>query len=461
MTEPKDVAERASTYFKSGATLPLSWRYAQLRALRSMILENRAEIAAALWTDLHKYESEALVSEVYVVLDEISYALRRLKKWSRPSKLVAPLLFQPASAKLAPQPKGTILIISPWNYPFQLTLAPLVGAIAAGCTAVVKPSEHSPATSSLLADLIPRYLDSRAVEVVLGSVPETTNLLTAHFDHIFYTGGETVGRIVMQAASTYCTPVTLELGGKSPVWFDEIDQVASAARRIAWAKFTNAGQTCIAPDYVLVPRGYAEMLIDHLHHAVESMWGTDPQLSSDYGRIVNQGHFHRMAQLLEDAPVCWGGNTDEDDLYIAPTVVHYRSWEEAQKDPLMASEIFGPILPIIEVGDYKDAIDRINSRPKPLTLYVFSADRGVRKDFVEQTASGSTCINVGLLQAGTSRIPFGGIGASGIGAYHGKNSFDLFTHFKPVLSKPLHPDTLRIIQPPYTDLRKKIIDFLV
>lgn len=447
-------------FFQTGQTRSLRWRAEQLLNLRRLLRENDAAVLDALWTDLHKCPSEARLTELGIVEDEISVALRHLRAWNRRSPLPVPIKYLPARAFQVPQPVGIALIIAPWNYPLQLALVPLVGAMAAGCPAVIKPSELAPTTASLLENLLPRYLDSRAYRVVLGDSAITTKLLQENFDHIFFTGSEAVGTIVMQAASKHLTPVTLELGGKSPVWIDDSVPLRRAARRLAWAKFTNAGQTCVAPDYVLVPSTLAGELAKELWRAIENMWGTDPRQSPGYGRIINDRHFQRLAGLLDGAPIVAGGQSDRSDLYLAPTLLHFESWEEAASQKVMAQEIFGPVLPIIEVSDHREAISVINSGPHPLTLHVFSKRRPVVDEFIAETTSGSVALNVGLVQAGATSLPFGGVGSSGLGSYHGRRSWETFTHRKPVVTKPYVPETLRFIQPPYSKVKERLIRFI-
>lgn len=409
-------------------------RRERLRGLLAMIHENERAIEQALFTDLHKSAEEAQLTEIQVVTAEIHHALANLRRWNRTRRIPVPVAFQPARAVLVPEPLGRVLIIAPWNYPFQLAIAPLVGAIAAGNQVVVKPSEVSAATSALLAELLPRYVSG--VEVVLGGIPETTQLLSQRFDFIFYTGNKQVGSIVMTAAAKHVTPVTLELGGKSPVWIDQTVNLRAAARRIAWAKFVNAGQTCVAPDYVMCPPHMVEQVVNAIEGAVVEMWGEDPSQSPDYGRIINERQFERLMNLWPTA------TANSAEKYIAPTVFHLDDVEA----PVMEGEIFGPLLPVIPF-ELDAAIDFVNGRDKPLALYVFG--RQARARFVEETSSGAVGAGVALIHAGASTIPFGGVGASGMGAYHGKASWRTFTHLKPVLEKPLWPDTLRLVQPPF------------
>ncbi|MEU4046169.1 aldehyde dehydrogenase family protein [Streptomyces antibioticus] len=435
---------RLRAVFDSGLTRPAAWRRRQLHALRSMLRRHTSDIEEALYDDLRKGRTESHLTEIGGVLTEIEHALRHLDRWMKPRRVGVPLNIKPATARIHPEPLGVCLIIAPWNYPLTLTLNPLVGALAAGNTAVVKPSELAPATSALLADLLPRHLE--AVAVVEGAVEETTELLAQRFDHIFYTGNGTVGRIVAAAAAKNLTPITLELGGKSPVFIDETADMAVTARRLAWGKFTNAGQTCVAPDYVLVTEAARDSLLAELPRAVQQMFGTDPRTSADYGRIVNDRHFQRLSGLTAEGDLVTGGVSDAGERYIAPTVLA----EVPPSAPVMTEEIFGPILPILTVRGVDEAVDFVNARDKPLSLYAFTRDKTARQALLERTSSGGLVFNAPMIHLGVPDLPFGGVGESGMGAYHGRTSFDTFSHRKPVLSKPTRPDTLRLIYAPHT-----------
>ncbi|MBO1417983.1 aldehyde dehydrogenase family protein, partial [Streptomyces sp. FH025] len=346
-TDAAATVTRLNATFATGRTKSLAWRKAQLRALRRLLVEQEAAFADALHTDLGKSPTEAHTTEIGFTINEIDHTLRHLDRWLRPRRVAVPLALQPARARTVREPLGTVLVIAPWNYPLQLALAPLVGAIAAGNCAVVKPSELAPATSALIAHWLPRTLDRQAVAVVEGGVPETTALLEQRFDHVFYTGNGAVGRIVMTAAARHLTPVTLELGGKSPAVVEPGTDLATAARRIAWGKFMNAGQTCVAPDYVLAVGDTATELEAHLTAAIREMYGTEPVRSPDYGRIVNERHFDRLTALLADGRIVTGGDHDRATRYLAPTVL-----ADVDPDaPVMREEIFGPVLPIIRVPD--------------------------------------------------------------------------------------------------------------
>ncbi|MEU3609345.1 aldehyde dehydrogenase family protein [Streptomyces sp. NPDC035033] len=440
---PHTVTRLRAT-FDTGLTRPAAWRRRQLHALRRLLLDHTAAIEEALYDDLRKGRTESHLTEIGGVLAEIEHALRHLDRWMKPRRVAVPMNIKPATARIHPEPLGVCLIIAPWNYPLTLTLNPLIGALAAGNAAVVKPSELAPATSRLLADLLPRHLE--AVAVIEGAVEETTTLLAQRFDHIFYTGNGTVGRIVAAAAAKNLTPITLELGGKSPVFIDETADMAVTARRLAWGKFTNAGQTCVAPDYVLVTHAARDSLLAELPKAIHQMFGNNPRTSADYGRIVNDRHFRRLTGLTAEGDLLAGGISDASERYIAPTVLT----DVPPEAPVMTEEIFGPILPILTVRGVDEAIDFINARDKPLSLYAFTRDKAARQALLEKTSSGGLVYNAPMIHLGVPNLPFGGVGESGMGAYHGKASFDTFSHRKPVLSKPTRPDTLRLIYAPHS-----------
>jgi aldehyde dehydrogenase (NAD+) len=450
-----EIVQNLREGFADGLLREKSSRIAQLRQLRLMLVEQEDRLVDALVDDLGKPRIEAYMTEIAFTINEIDHTIKNLDSWTKPEKVKVPITFKPATAKIYPQPLGTVCIIAPWNYPVQLTLAPLVAALAAGNTAVLKPSEVAPATAELIAELIPEYLSSRAVAVVTGAVEETTALLEVRFDHIFYTGNGTVARIVMAAAAKHLTPVTLELGGKSPAIVAADTNVKVTARRIAWAKFVNAGQTCVAPDYVLVEDGVEEELLAALRDAITEFFGDDPQASPDFTRIVNERHYDRLTSLLDSGgyeTTVAGGTGDRADRYIAPTVL-----AGVKPDaPVMNEEIFGPILPVLNVGNIDEAIGFINDREKPLALYAFSTSDDVLSRVVDRTSAGGVTLNHALLHLAVPDLPFGGVGESGMGTYHGKAGFDVFSHRKPVFNKPLRPDP-SIMYPPYTKMKQKLI----
>ncbi|MFB6849819.1 aldehyde dehydrogenase family protein [Streptomyces sp. NPDC056373] len=433
--QPADVVARLRATFRTGRTKPVEWRTGQLRRMRAMLTERGSDLAAALHADLGKGSTEAYRTEIDFTIREIDHTLEHLAGWLRPEPAPAPAhLGADATAWTRFDPLGVVLVIAPWNYPAQLLLAPVVGALASGNAVVAKPSELAPATSAALAELLPAYLDTDAVAVVEGGVPETTALLAERFDHVFYTGNGTVGRIVMRAASEHLTPVTLELGGKSPVFVDSDTDLDVVADRLARGKFMNAGQTCVAPDYVLTTPETAAALETALVRAVDALYGTDPAASPEYGRIINERHFDRLSALLDSGRVVTGGGSDRTGKYIAPTVLA----DVDPKSPVMQEEIFGPILPIVTVSGLDEAIDFINDRDKPLALYVFSESGETRDRIAAETSSGGLGYGLPLAHLTVSDLPFGGVGESGMGNYHGKYSIETFSHRKAVLDKPLN-----------------------
>lgn len=432
-TDPAAVVERLRATFRTGRTKPLAWRLDQLAALRAMLTEQSDAFLAALRADLGKGAAEAYRTEVAFTVNELDHTVKHLAGWLEPRPAAVPDAFRPAEARVVRDPLGTVLIIAPWNYPLQLALAPLVGALAAGNTAVVKPSELAPATSAAIARLLPRYLDPRAVAVVEGAVPETTALLEQRFDHIFYTGNGAVGRIVMAAAARHLTPVTLELGGKSPVVVDPGVDLAVTAQRIVRGKFLNAGQTCVAPDYVLAVGDTAAGLEAELAAAVRAAHGEDPAADPEYGRIVNERHFDRLTGLLGEGRVVIGGGHDRAARYLAPTVLA----DVPPSAPVMREEIFGPVLPIVTVPDLDAAIAFVNEREKPLALYAFTDSEDTKRRLTEETSSGALVFGLPVSHLAVPELPFGGVGESGMGRYHGEYSLDTFSHTKAVLDKPL------------------------
>jgi aldehyde dehydrogenase (NAD+) len=439
-------------YFGSGVTRPAAWRRGQLDALLRLLRDREEDLTCALAQDLGKGSTEAFLSEVAVVRAEAGYALKHLDRWMAPERIPVPGGLRPARAWTQARPLGSVLIIGPWNYPMQLVLAPLVGALAAGNTAVLKPSELAASTSRVLARLVPQYLDPEAVAVVEGGPGTTTDLLAQPFDHVFYTGGERVGKIVMKAAAEHLTPVTLELGGKSPAVVVSGD-LRVAARRIAYGKFMNAAQTCVAPDYVLTTPDAAPVLADALADAVREFYGSDPRASADYGRIVNEHHFDRLVRLLSDGTVVSGGRHERAERYLEPTVL--RDVDPASA--LMQEEIFGPLLPILEVQDLDEAIGFIGARPHPLAAYLFSDRDEDLRAFTGGVQAGGLAHNVCTVQLAVPGLPFGGVGASGTGSYHGRQSFTTFSHLQSVFSKPPGPDTLRLAYPPFGPFKRRLL----
>jgi aldehyde dehydrogenase (NAD+) len=438
-------ADALRAYFETGATKPLSWRLSQLDALEHFLMEREQDIEDALRADLRKPPTEAFTSEAGIALSELRLTRKKLASWMKPERVRTSKIAMPGRSYIYREPLGVTLIIGAWNYPLHLVLVPLIGAMAAGNCAVLKPSEVAANVSALIAKWIPKYLDRKAVQVVEGSVPETTALLQEKWDHIFYTGNGTVGRIVMAAAARHLTPVTLELGGKSPCIVDESADLNMAAQRIVFGKFFNAGQTCVAPDYVLVHDHVHDALVNRMSSAIREFYGDDPKQSPDFARIVNERHHARLTRLLDDADVVTGGETDVSDRYIAPTIIK----NVKEDDAVMQEEIFGPILPVISVPSVDSAIAFVNRRPKPLALYLFGRNKDVHDRVLAGTSAGGTTINHIWLHLGVDQLPFGGVGESGMGAYHGRLSFETFSHHRAVLKKPLLPDP-PLLFPPYS-----------
>jgi aldehyde dehydrogenase (NAD+) len=440
--------------FDGGRTRPLAWREQQLRGIEKLIAECGEELLEALQADLGKPAVEAWAADIGAVKMEAAQTRKKLKKWTKPEK--AGLLPIPGRMKIIREPLGVVLIIAPWNYPVQLLLTPLVGAVAAGNAAMLKPSEVTPHTSAVLARRIPEYLDGEAIQLVEGGVGETSALLAERWDHIFYTGNGTVARVVMEAAAKHLTPVTLELGGKSPCIVDDDVDVKIAARRIAWGKWLNAGQTCVAPDYVLVKREREDELVEALGQCVTDFYGDEPQKTGDFGRIVNTRHHQRVARLLKDGKAAFGGDADESDRYVAPTVLR----EVSPDSDVMSEEIFGPVLPVLPVDSIDEAVAFVNGRDKPLALYLFTRNEKVEEDVLARTSSGGVCVNGTILQLASPNLPFGGVGPSGMGAYHGRYSFETFSHRKAVLTRGMRFDP-KMMYPPYTKLKTRLIKKLL
>jgi aldehyde dehydrogenase (NAD+) len=439
-----DIAEAQRAFFRRGLAREIDFRGRQLRLLRSAIAQREGDILQALTRDLGRPMVESYTSEIGIVLHEIDFALKNLAAWAKPRKVRTPLMLFPGSSWIYPEPYGCALVIAPWNYPFQLAVSPLISALAAGNCAVVKPSDAAPHTSRLIASIIGKAFDPDYLAAVEGGVEETKVLLEQRFNYIFFTGGTRVGKIVMAAAARHLTPVTLELGGKNPCIVDASADVDKAARRIAWGKFVNAGQTCIAPDFVLAEKSIKSTLLARLAAAIESFYGTDPKTSPDFGRIVNDHHFERLRALMGDGKVVAGARTEAAQRYIAPTIVEGVSWDCA----IMQEEIFGPILPVLDFDDLEAALAALEAKPKPLALYFFSEDRERQEQVLRRLSSGGACINDTFAQLLNLRLPFGGVGDSGMGSYHGKAGFDTFSHSKSVVKRSTWLDP-GIKYPPY------------
>ena len=444
--------ELLRTTFDSGRTADLEWRRRQLKGVIELVQTHEDELLGALAADLGKPAFDGWLTELLVTRDEAAYALKHLGEWAKHTRHPVPLAFQPAQARTEPQPVGVVLLIAPWNYPLQLLLAPLVAALAAGNCALLKPSELAPATSAVVAELVPRYLDPEAVIVIEGGVAVTTDLLSHPFDHILFTGSTRVGQVVMEAAAKHLTPVTLELGGKSPTIVAADADLGVAARRVAWAKILNAGQTCIAPDYVLVERSVSERFTGLLVDELAKFRDKAPATS-----IVNDHHLARLEGLLDGH----GGEellprkSDAASRTMAPVVIR----EPATDSAVMSEEIFGPILPVLAVDSIDDAIGFVKARPRPLALYLFSRSSATQRRVLDRTHAGSVCINHLVYQVAAPSLPFGGVGPSGMGAYHGKTGFDTFTHHKSVMTRPTRLDP-GFMYPPYSATVQRILKFI-
>lgn len=446
-----DIA-RLRTTFASGKTKSLKWRKAQLKGIIRLINEQEDAIIAAIQADLRKSRVEAFIAEIAAIKKEAQYALKNLKSWTKKKKVKTPMLAQPGKSWLQPEPLGVVLCITAWNFPWHQSLTPMVGAFAAGNCVLVKPSELCSHSAALIAKLYPQYLDPDAVAIVQGGPEETQALLGNKFDHIIYTGGGAVARIVMTAAAKHLTPVTLELGGKSPAIVDTSADIPTTARRLVWGKFQCAGQICITADYVFVHKSKKAELIAALKAEITKGLGADPQKSNDYARIINARHHDRLTALLSEGRIVHGGGHDKADLYIEPTIVE----DVPQDGKLMSDEIFGPILPIVEWEKEEDIYAWMAARDKPLALYVFADDKGFQSRVVDRISAGNVAINDLMLFVVVPELPFGGVGASGMGSYTGTQGFCTFSHFKPVLKRGKRMD-LDARYVPYNSKKEKIM----
>ncbi|SIR16736.1 aldehyde dehydrogenase [Pontibacter lucknowensis] len=439
-----DLLKQQKAYFAGGHTLDISFRKEQLRRLLEALRSHEQELMDAMYADFRKPAFETYTTEIGFVEKELQLVLKKIVRWAKPQSVGETLLNFPARSYVYSQPYGVALIIGPWNYPLQLVLNPLIGALAAGNCAIIKPSELTPATSAVIARLISKTFDPRLVTVVQGGVPTTQLLLAQRFDYIFFTGSTQVGRVVMKAAAEHLTPVTLELGGKSPVIVAEDADLGLAARRIAWGKFMNAGQTCVAPDYLLVHEQVKDELIERLRIAIQEFYGDSPRHSPDFARIVNDRHYRRLSGYLQDGVVRIGGQHDADSRFIAPTVLDQVNWQH----PVMQDEIFGPILPVLTYTHLDEAIRQVNSKEKPLALYFFSSNEVQQQRVLEELHFGGGCINDTISHLINPNLPFGGVGESGVGSYHGQASFELFSNQKSVVHRGTWID-LPLRYPPY------------
>ncbi len=433
-------------YFHTGETLDISFRIRQLKKIKQAIKKYEKEILEALKRDLHKSEFESYITEVVFVLKSAGYAIKHLRSWAKTKKAGTPFVLPGAKSYIYSEPYGTVLIIAPFNYPFQLIFEPLIGAVAAGNCAVLKPSEHMPASAAVINRLIKETFEEKYIRVVCGGKGTTSSLINLPFDYIFFTGSVPVGKIVMEAAAKNLIPVTLELGGKSPCIVDKAADLKTAAERIVWGKFLNAGQTCIAPDYLILHEDIKEDLLEHLKTVIKKFYGEKPSESPDYSRIVNEYQFGRLVEILKKdaSKIICGGDYNMKDLYISPTLLDNADWQDAA----MQDEIFGPVLPVMTFQDTDSLIKMIINRPKPLALYIFTDDKSLFKKINSSISFGGGCLNDTLSHIGSHFIPFGGVGSSGIGACHGKYSFDTFSHKKSILKRTTW-FSVKFIYPPY------------
>ena len=440
--------------FWTGLTRPIDWRCHQLGELVRLLRREAGTLTDAMAADLGKPELEGWLTDVAAVRRDIEGILHHLGGWAAPRPVRVPWTLWPGRAQIIPEPLGAVLIVAPWNYPVRCLVLPLAFAIAAGNTAAVKPSELAPTTSAALAELLPSYLDARAVEVAEGGPDVAESLLDQRWDHIFFTGSGRVGRVVMAAAARHLTPVTLELGGKNPAIVDASADLDAAARRIVWGKFLNAGQTCVAPDYVLVHGSVAERFLAAVVSKLEDFFGADPRLSPSLGRVVNEAHMLRLLTMLRlsQGRVVTGGASCDSERYLAPTVLADVSWE----DPVMREEIFGPVLPVLTYNNIGDVLSVLKYREKPLAVYIYSGDPGPVERVIAESSSGSVCVNHNAVQLAVPGLPFGGVGASGMGAYHGRAGFDTFSHGKSVLRRPKRGE-LALMYPPYTHAKRWLL----
>lgn len=451
-TEIRQIVENQRTYFYTGATLPLSHRIEALKKIQSYILTHEAEIGKAIRKDLGKSDFESYMCETGLVLSEITYMLKHIRSFAKEKNVLTPLAQFHSRSFKKPSPYGVALIMSPWNYPFLLTIDPLIDALAAGNTVVLKPSAYSPYTSAIIQSMIEECFDTRYVAVITGGRAENTCLLNENFDYIFFTGSQTVGKEVMRHAAAHLTPVTLELGGKSPCIVEESANIKLAARRIVFGKYLNCGQTCVAPDYIYCDRKIKDQLLAEIKRQIKRQFRSEPLTNKNYGKIINEKHFDRITKLIDSSKVVFGGKCDRTTLKIEPTVMDHVTFDDA----VMQEEIFGPILPILTYDSLDQAIHKINSMPHPLALYVFTSDKTAARKVTARCGFGGGCINDTIIHLATSEMGFGGFGESGMGSYHGKDGFRTFSHYKSIVDKKTWLD-LPMRYQPYRKINEKLI----
>ena len=450
--EIKDILQQQNHFFSSGKTIPVEFRLKQLESLKEAMIRHEADLAAALKEDLGKSRMESYMCEIGLTLSELTWMQKHLRSLMRSKRVSTPAAQFAAKSFRSPSPYGTVLIMSPWNYPVLLTLDPLIDAIAAGNTAVVKPSAYAPCTFDVMKTMIEECFPKHYVAVVDGGRAENQALLQQRFDMIFFTGGKTVGREVLRHAAEYLTPVTLELGGKSPCIVDSTAKIRLAAKRIVFGKYLNCGQTCVAPDYILCDKRIRDELITAVLAEIEKQFGKEPLKNPNYGKIINEKHFERILGLINGEKLVYGGQSEPESLRIAPTVLNNITWDDA----VMGEEIFGPLLPILTFDTLDEALDTVESHPHPLALYFFSEDKAAQKKVLDTCRFGGGCINDTIIHLATSDMPFGGVGESGMGSYHGRVGFETFSHYRSIVDKKTWMD-LPIRYQKYTGLKEKMM----
>lgn len=450
--EIEAIVAKQRVFFLTGTTLDVDFRLKALKRLRERILAREDEVNAALKSDLGKSATESYMCEIGMALSELSYMIKHAKMFSRERRVETSLVNFPARSYQKPSPYGVVLVMSPWNYPFLLTIDPLIDALAAGNTVVLKPSDYSSATSEIIAKIIAEAFPPEYVAVIRGGRQENAALLESHFDYIFFTGGKTVGKLVMEKAAQFLTPVTLELGGKSPCIVDETADLALAAKRIVFGKFLNCGQTCVAPDYIFCDRKIKNALVAELKKQIVAQYGNAPLGNANYGKIINQKHFERICALIDKSKLAHGGNANAGMLQIEPTLLDNVDWN----DVVMGEEIFGPVLPVLTYENLNDAIVKINAMEHPLALYIYTSSRRNADRVIERCGFGGACVNDCIMHLASTEMGFGGFGESGMGAYHGKIGFDTFTHYKSVLDKKTWLD-LPMRYQPYKNIYAKLV----
>ena len=455
-TEIKQIVNLQRDFFYSGATLDINFRRNALKKLKTCIIKYKNEISAAIRNDLGKSDFESYMCETGLVLSEISYMLKHIQSFAKEKRVHTPLAQFHSRSYKKPSPYGVVLIMSPWNYPFLLTLEPLVDAIAAGNTSILKPSAYSPYTGQMIQKIITECFENNYVTVIAGGRAENTCLLNQHFDYIFFTGSQSVGKEVMKQAAAGLTPVTLELGGKSPCIVEKSANIKLTAKRIVFGKFLNCGQTCVAPDYIYCDELIKEALLSEIEKQIQLQFGTFPLKNKDYGKIINDKHFNRICGLMDDKKIVYGGKTDKATLKIEPTVMDHITFEDA----LMKEEIFGPLLPVLTYHSIDEAIHKINSMSHPLAVYIFTSSKIIARKVTSRCGFGGGCINDTIIHLATSEMGFGGFGESGMGSYHGKDGFNTFSHIKSIVDKKNWLD-LPMRYQPYKKRYKKLIHFFL